>query len=83
MVKKNQTCSLLVLPRIYCIILSTTPDGGETNETNHCFAAELPAAVFAGRLRRTKYKVCTGKLLMTLELLPDKAVDLAYKAIVR
>ena len=32
---------------------------------------------------RTKYKVCTGKLLMMLELLPDKAVDLAYKAIVR
>lgn len=31
----------------------------------------------------TKYKVCTGKLLMTLELLPDKAVDLAYKAFVR
>ena len=31
---------------------------------------------------RTKYKVCTGKLLMTLELLPDKAVDLAYKAFV-
>jgi hypothetical protein len=34
------------------------------------------------KLPRTKYKVCTGKLLMTLELLPDKAVDLAYKAIV-
>ncbi len=32
---------------------------------------------------RTKYKVCTGKLLMTLELLPDKVVDIAYKAIVR
>jgi NAD(P)-dependent dehydrogenase (short-subunit alcohol dehydrogenase family) len=30
----------------------------------------------------TKYKVCTGKLLMTLELLPDKAVDLAYKLLV-
>ncbi|MBQ9507378.1 MAG: SDR family NAD(P)-dependent oxidoreductase [Clostridia bacterium] len=34
------------------------------------------------KLPRIKYKVCTGKLLMTLELLPDKAVDLAYKAIV-
>ena len=31
---------------------------------------------------QTKYKVCTGKLLMLLELLPDKAVDIAYKAIV-
>ncbi len=30
----------------------------------------------------TKYKVCTGKLLMTLELLPDKAVDLVYKLLV-
>ena len=35
------------------------------------------------KLPHTKYKVCTGKLLMTLELLPDKAVDLAYKMIVR
>ncbi len=35
------------------------------------------------KLPRTKYKVCTGKLLMTLELLPDKAVDIAYKAFVR
>ena len=35
------------------------------------------------RMPRTKYKVCTGKLLMTLELLPDKVVDLAYKAVVR
>jgi len=35
------------------------------------------------KLPRTKYKVCTGKLLMTLEFLPDKAVDIAYKAIVR
>ncbi|MBQ5968962.1 MAG: SDR family NAD(P)-dependent oxidoreductase [Clostridia bacterium] len=33
-------------------------------------------------LPRTKYKVCTGKLLMALELLPDKAVDLAYKVVV-
>ena len=31
----------------------------------------------------TKYKVCTGKLLLALELLPDKAVDLAYKAAIR
>lgn len=35
------------------------------------------------KLPRTKYKVCTGKLLMTLELLPDKVVDVAYRAIVR
>ncbi len=35
------------------------------------------------RYPHIKYKVCTGKLLMALELLPDKAVDLAYKAIVR
>ncbi len=34
------------------------------------------------RLPRTKYKVCTGKLLLTLELLPDKVVDIAYKAVV-
>ena len=34
------------------------------------------------KLPRTKYKVCTGKLLMALELLPDKAVDLAYKVAV-
>lgn len=35
------------------------------------------------KLPHTKYKVCTGKLLLTLEFLPEKAVDLAYKAIVR
>lgn len=29
-----------------------------------------------------KYKTCTGKLLLTLEFLPDKVVDLAYKALV-
>ncbi|MCR5781323.1 MAG: SDR family NAD(P)-dependent oxidoreductase [Clostridia bacterium] len=34
------------------------------------------------RMPQTKYKVCTGKLLMTLEFLPDKVVDLAYKAVV-
>ena len=34
------------------------------------------------KLPRTKYKVCTGKLLMALELLPDKAVDIAYKVAV-
>ena len=34
------------------------------------------------KLPRTKYKVCTGKLLLTLELLPDKVVDIAYKAVV-
>ena len=32
---------------------------------------------------QTKYKVCTGKVLMLLELLPDKAVDLAYKMAIR
>ena len=31
---------------------------------------------------QTKYKVCTGKVLLLLELLPDKFVDVAYKAIV-
>ena len=31
---------------------------------------------------QTKYKVCTGKLLVMLEFLPDKAVDLIYKTLV-
>lgn len=35
------------------------------------------------KLPHTKYKVCTGKLLVTLELLPDKLVDITYKALVR
>ena len=44
-------------------------------------AKKLMLALTA-KLPRTKYKVCTGKLL-TLELLPDKVVDIAYKAVVK
>ena len=45
--------------------------------------AKKVVSALTSKLPHTKYKVCTGKLLLALEFLPDKVVDIAYKALVK